>query len=349
MAVTSSTLSSGASIAASSSLVAPPTITRADLSPIRTNTGPIEDTRGITGLRFPSDVGKYYMSMSINTYKRSAIDAASFGGFGNAKGLLNQTGSVILPLPQNLVDNNSTSFSEDSMGDIAGGAVDALASVAGFAADYGTKGIASELINFNKAADKVAKIGYAAAGVTTNKFMTVVLQGPQYKKHSFSWKLYPKNAAESVELNRIIWLLKNSMRTKLSGQNFYFDFPKVFQLKFSPNENFLYAFKPAVMESISVNYTPSGSPNFYGKTGAPDGVTLTMGFWELEYWLSENAQMSDLAKATGEGYEDAKYVLGHTGNPLLAAGAFAYGATHKAITDVASAAGTAVYNWWEGN
>ena len=80
--------------------------------------------------------------------------------------------------------------------------------------------------------------------------------------------------------------------------NFFFEFPKVFKLSFSPNENFLYAFKPAVMESISVNYTPSGSPNFYGKTGAPDGITLTMNFWELEYWLSEDAQSNGIAETT---------------------------------------------------
>jgi len=340
MAVTSSSLSSGASIAAGSSLAIPPTITRADLSPIRSNSRPIEDTRGINGYRFPLDVGKYYMKIEINDYKRDFQDSLKKGGFGNSKGHLSQTDNIIFPLPSNIVDNNSTSFSEDSMGDIVGGAVDAASAGAGVAADFATKGRATDVINIGKIANYAAKIGYAAAGVSSNKFMTIVLQGPQYKKHSFSWKLYPKTIDESIELNRIINLLKKSMRTKLTGENFFFEFPKVFKLSFSPNEDFLYAFKPAVMESISVNYTPSGSPNFYGKTGAPDGVSITMNFWELEYWLSgdpENSNIGSFAAAAVNGVEVAGQTFVDSGGNILA----------TAIGGVVGAA-ESLSEWWHG-
>jgi hypothetical protein len=312
MAVTSSSLSSGASIAAGSALVVPPTITRADLSPIRPNTRPIEDTRGITGYRFPADIGKYYMKIEISDYTRLSLDVITSGGFGISGGpkrILTNTDNVILPLPANLVDNNSTAFSEDSMGDVVGGVVDAAAGVAGAAVDYLTAGVGGDIASsFTK---NLAKIGYAAAGVAPNKFMTIVLQGPQYKKHSFSWKFYPKTSQESIDLNRIVNLLKKSMRTSLGDANLFFKFPKVFQLSFVNNSNFLYEFKPAVMESISVNYTPSGSPNFYGKTGAPDGITLTMNFWELEYWLSTDEPDrsrpydTDRAPITGSMYDPA--------------------------------------------
>ena len=292
MVVTSSSLSSGASIAAGSALVIPPTITRADLSPSRPNTRPIEGTPGINGYRFPSEVGKYYMKIDINTYDRNFLNGVSRGGFGGGGAIQTNTDTIVLPLPGNIVDNNTTAFSEDSMGDV-GGAADAIVSAVGNAIAGPNSVIGGIAQTFTKNA---IKVGYAASGIAPNKFMTVVLQGPQYKKHSFTWKLYPKTAAESIELNIIINLLKKSMRTKLSGGNFFFEFPKVFKLSFSPNENFLYAFKPAVMESISVNYTPSGSPNFYGKTGAPDGITLTMNFWELEYWLSEDAQSNGIGE-----------------------------------------------------
>jgi hypothetical protein len=343
MAVTSSSLSSGASIAAGSALVVPPTITRADLSPIRTNTRSIEGTPGIKGLRFPSDVGKYYMRIEINTYDRGVLSAASMGGFGTAGGVMSQIGSVILPLPQNLVDNNSTSFSEESMGDIVGGAIDVVSDGLGMAAASATRGISSKLINFGAIGDKASKIGFAAAGITPNKLMTVVLQGPQYKKHSFSWQLYPKTAQESMELNEIINLLKKSMRTKLYGQNFFFEFPKVFQLSFLPNQDYLYAFKPAVMESMSVNYTPSGSPNFYGKTGAPDGVTITMNFLELEYWLSEDAQASQLANVVGDVVSDASTGFKYGGYWGAIAGV-AYGTGKNIFDSVAPS----IADWWEG-
>jgi hypothetical protein len=262
------------------------------------------------------------------------------GGWGTAGGNMQHTDSIILPLPQSLIDSGATSFSEESMGDVASGAANLLGNAVGAGADYFTRGIASSVIDFGAATEKATKIGYAAAGVTPNKFMTIVLQGPQYKKHSFTWKLYPKTSSESIELNRIINLLKKSMRTKLAGQNFFFEFPKVFQMSFSPNENFLYAFKPAVMESMSVNYTPSGSPNFYGKTGAPDGVILTMNFWELEYWLSDDPKYSDIANAVGEIAGDVATGFKYGGIGGAALG-YSYGA--------ASVAAKAIYNLWEGN
>jgi hypothetical protein len=132
----------------------------------------------------------------------------------------------------------------------------------------------------------------------------VVLQGPQYKKHSFSWKLYPKSHQESIALQQIIKQLRDSMRTYLSdvSASAFFNFPKVFQLSFKPDRSFLndgksdyneylFGFKPAVLESMNVNYTPSNGPSFYGLTGAPDGVVLTLNFWELEYWLGSDPGM----------------------------------------------------------
>ena len=215
--VTSSSLSSGASIAAGSALVIPPTITRADLSPNRPSSRPIEGTPGINGLKFPSEVGKYYMKMDIQTYDRKFLSGLSLGGFGSGGANIQTTDTIILPLPGNIIDNNTTAFSEDSMGDVVGGAVDAAGQVAGaVTAAVSTKLLGNLVSNVTR---NVAKIGFASSGVAPNKFLTVVLQGPQYKKHSFTWKLYPKTAAESVELNRIIWLLKNSMRTKLTGDS----------------------------------------------------------------------------------------------------------------------------------
>ena len=306
MAVTSSSLSSGASIAAGSSLVIPPTITRADLSPIRSNSRPIENTQGIKGYRFPSDIGKYYMQIEINDYSRS-LGAVFGGGLGAVAGTLKITDTVILPLPQSLVDENSTAFNEDSLGDPVGGAVDAVGKGLGYLGDFFLNKIPFVKRLFTNAetgkqtgvsvggaisggVNTIRKVAEAGAGIATNKYMTIVLQGPQYKTHSFSWKLYPKTSEESKKLNEIVNLLKISMRTNLTLANFYFEFPKVFKLRFTGNEEFLYEFKPAVLQSMTVNYTPSGSPNFYGKTGAPDGIILTMNFKEIEYWLNSGTE-----------------------------------------------------------
>ena len=134
---------------------------------------------------------------------------------------------------------------------------------------------------------------YAAFGVAPNQFLTVMLKGPQYKKHEFSWKLSPRNEQESEAVRKIILTLNNAIAPGVTGA--YFTFPKVFEIKFNPNENVLYKFKPAVIESMSVNYAPSGAPAFYRRTNAPDSVELRLQFLELEFWLTGQFSGSSIA------------------------------------------------------
>jgi hypothetical protein len=148
-----------------------------------------------------------------------------------------------------------------------------------------------------QAVASAAKITLADTGLAPNQFLTVILKGPEYKKYNFTWKFYPKNARESQEIQRIIYTIRNAMRTNLGPANAFFNFPKVFNLSFS-NSTYLYQFKPAVIDSMSVNYTPSGSPMFYNSTAAPDGVEMTISFSEIEYHLSDEIAANN--SETGE-------------------------------------------------
>ena len=311
MTVTSSTLSSGASIFAGTSLVTPPTITRADLAPIRPNRTPIEAPRGIESFRFPSDIGNHYLKMNIVKYDRSATAIFS-GGFGTTAGTIEDSvANIILPLPENLTDVNRVNYAQDPMidlssiaqsitggtiGAVSRGLVDAASSIMRTAVVNIAGAVASQ------AAASAAKITLADTGLAPNQFLTVILKGPEYKKYNFTWKFYPKNAKESQEIQRIVYTIRNAMRTNLGPANAFFNFPKVFNLSFS-DSTYLYQFKPAVIDNMSVNYTPSGSPIFYNGTGAPDGVQLTISFSEIEYHLADeiaenNSENPDVASQT---------------------------------------------------
>jgi len=67
-------------------------------------------------------------------------------------------------------------------------------------------------------------------------------------------------------------------------------YPNIVQITVSSYnpEYFTYVFKPAVVESLSVNYTPSGVPSFFGSTKAPTEVQIRLGIMEIEYWMAEN-------------------------------------------------------------
>jgi hypothetical protein len=147
--------------------------------------------------------------------------------------------------------------------------------------------------------DPVKNEAMARSGLTPNQMLTVMLQGPTYKEHSFSWKLYPRNAKESLTIRSIISKLKDSARPGTDVNRQFFEFPRLFNLSFHINGktftgendagNYFFAFKPAVLMGISVNYTPSGQPSLYKGIGAPDGVEITLNFKEVEYWLNEGS------------------------------------------------------------
>jgi hypothetical protein len=210
--------------------------------------------------------------------------------------------NVILPLPENINEVTQIAYSESP---VLGGA-NALQAVGGvlgtmaFAAQ-GRQRSAGQQIGqslTNTLGGPAFNDVIASSGITPNQMLTVLLQGPRYKTHSFTWKLYPKNAQESLMIKNIVNEFKIKSRPGTNPNRQYFTFPRLFNLSFCINgksffneydtNNYLFAFKPAVLEGISVNYTPSGQPSLYKGTGAPDGIEMTLNFKEVEYWLQED-------------------------------------------------------------
>lgn len=291
-------LASGASTAVGG--IKPPEVrvTAADLYPMRMQTlSNIEGNSAIGALQFPSDRAKYYMTLGLHDYSRSPSDL--MGVIVQAMGKLNITNTITLPLPQQMIDSHSVNYAEEALGQGLGASTEGstslinamagnmsnvtqgLAGILGAGASTFLQGI-KDFTGLNAPA-----LTQALAGVAPNQFLTILLKGPQYKKHSFTWKLSPRNEGESESIRRIIELLNNSMAPGMSAAgNAFFSFPKIVTLSFMPNSNVLYRFKPAVIENMTVNYAPSGAPAFYRRTEAPDTVEIKLDFLEVEYWLT---------------------------------------------------------------
>lgn len=250
--------------------------TAQDLSNIET------DHNSIVSLAFPSDPAKYYMTLDVSDLKRKDLLSVNF----------NPTGKIRLPLPLQMVDNHAVNYEQKELG-VPGAGLNAvmggmngqvksidnmLASAAGVAGKIATS-IAAQAI-------PAAELLQIATGIAPNQFLTVLLKGPQYKKHEFTWKLSPRNESESENVRKIISFLNEAMAPGIEGGGAFFTLPKIFEIKFFPNARMLYKFLPAVIENMTINYTPSGAPAFYHGTGAPDTIELRLSFLELEFWLS---------------------------------------------------------------
>jgi hypothetical protein len=236
-------------------------------------------------LQYPADRPKYYMLFDVFDYQRAGLQSV---------GKLEKTvdgGFVILPLPQSLNDIHQVKWNDHiNLFQEVLGAIPMSSAV---------KKIASPLLT----------VGQNLLGVAPNQWMTILMEGPLYKRFSFTWSFSPREFRESDDLRKIIRSFNNWMAPSVKGGGFVWGFPKIFWVSILPNSKFMMKFKPAVLESFMVIPTPKGA-SFYHNEGAtaengdnpPEGISMEMKFLELEYWTEgdykDNNDPHDVYKET---------------------------------------------------
>lgn len=258
-------------------------------------------TNGILGggrAYFPVDLDKQkiWMSFSFYQYQRPQ--------FNNTAKLADQ-GTVRLPVPNNLVDTSSMEYTQEALGSVAGAALNAMSGgkTLGGVGGSALKGLG--LSAAGKLADLAnAPLGLTGAtatgsqilgqelGVAVNPFLTVMFKQPSFKRHAFLWRLTPSNVEESNALNTIIKAFKFNQLPDLAESmgGTLLTYPNIVQVTLSNfNENFFsYALKPAVIETLSVNYAPSSTPSFFGATKSPTEIEIRMTLLEITMWLQRD-------------------------------------------------------------
>jgi hypothetical protein len=260
-------------------------------------------------LVFPVNLEKqpFWMSFSFYEYKMPNVVKQDV--------YYADKGTIRLPLPNSMVDDQKVQYNQEKLETVTGAAIGGLQNKDGGAAlavgaVAGLKGLSNMLnVGGQTGARAVEAIGQAA-GVTVNPFLTVMFKNPAFKNHAFEWKLSPSNQVESKELNSIVNKFKANMLPDQTGAlgGSLLTYPNIVQITVSANSEdyFTYAFKPAVIESFTVNYTVGGQPSFFGSTKAPTEVSIRLGLMEIEYWLSSDygqATKNSLAKSlTWDGF-----------------------------------------------
>lgn len=237
---------------------------------------------------FPSDLTESaYISMKFSKYQRRSINETPF---------FSPVNSIRLPLPKELTDTVSVQYSSQELGPAIGASLDTLAqnrqnsfsqstfdsitgSIRDIAAVAGAQ-VARSLL------PTTALAGLSSlTGVAINPFQTILFKSPNFKKHRFSWKLIPKNEEESRNIEYIVRLFKYHMLPGVAapGNAVFFSYPEILEIRIFPKDEYLYKFKPCVVDSISVNYAPNG-PSFYRSSSAPTAVEFSMNLQEIEIW-----------------------------------------------------------------
>ena len=256
-----------------------------------------QQATAIQTYNFLQDQPKYYFKIGVSTFSRTSL-------FNLGSGTL--LSNIVLPMPNSMNNNHHINYSLETIGTGTAAAASAIATgagaigkmlgmnisvgndifgnskVAGGAGLAALGGVAADALKNFTNLNVEGALG-AFTGLAKNNFQVIMLQSPTYKKHSFQWKLAAKNEKESEKIRSMVQYCNNNAAPGIALGGAYFTFPSVFNIGFS-NENYLYKFKPCVLEDISVEYAGSGVPAFF-KDGAPESVIVRMSFWEMEYWL----------------------------------------------------------------
>ncbi|AOV61929.1 baseplate tail tube cap [Synechococcus phage S-CAM7] len=230
-------------------------------------------------------------------------------------------GQIILPMPDNIGDNNSVSWDTDTLNSLtiagAGTLSDAISKLNFNNPDPGgaldtVKDGASKFLDALKDIDvrgtlKNTLITSAitggnvdpnsivsrTTGQVLNPNLELLFKGVILRQFNYSFTLTPRTSEEGTQIKGIINTLKKRMSAKNTtgaAAGIFIKAPDVFQPRFMQGQKlhpFLYSIRQCALVSMNVNYDGAGIYATYGD-GTPVKMTLQMSFRELSPLYSED-------------------------------------------------------------
>jgi hypothetical protein len=128
-------------------------------------------------------------------------------------------------------------------------------------------------------------------GTFINPKIALSFEGVELKHHDFTWTLAPKSNDESISLQRIIQTIKkNILPSYVQGSlttRAMFKYPSTVDIFFvGVDPNFFYYFKPAMISTFNVNYTPNSVSILKG--GRPAAIQMNMSLIETDIHTAED-------------------------------------------------------------
>lgn len=135
----------------------------------------------------------------------------------------------------------------------------------------------------------------AALGIAANPKKEQTFQGVEFRKFTFDYQFFPRDAGEAQNVLNIIHQFKLHMHPEFkSDLNYVWIYPSEFDITYYTNgqENLsIHKHTSCVLENMSVNYTPNGSFSVFAN-GMPTQINITLEFKELQLASKETIGLS---------------------------------------------------------
>ena len=233
---------------------------------------------------------------------------ANYASYNNTLG--SPTSTLSLYMPEDIGSEYGASWQDTNISTIARGALGAFGKTAGGdpAAGLGmavdalgiasnnflTKGtgvvnaISQALQQANFGSLTVNEIFSVTTGQVLNPNTEVLYKGPKMRNFSLNFKMAPRNDAETKEIKNIIKAFKYATLPRIGGAGdqaaSFIRVPQIVDVTFMKGSSphpWITQYKPSVITSFDVSYTPDGAwatlPN-----GSPVATTIKISFQETK-------------------------------------------------------------------
>ncbi len=220
-------------------------------------------------------------------------------------------GSVILPMPAGLKDNNQQDWGNATMNPVQ--AVGAQLALAAFnsadAAGGLLKNIAGDMNSTGM--DKIAQEAIAGqitglggqlikrSGALINPNVELLFNSPQLRSFNFTFNLSPRNPKEAQTIKQIIRLFKQGSAPRRTVKGYFLRTPLIYQISYINNAYNLNRFKECAMTSFQTDYTPNGNYSTL-RDGTMSQYKISMSFTELDPIFNDDYDTLD--KESGENF-----------------------------------------------
>lgn len=136
-------------------------------------------------------------------------------------------------------------------------------------------------------------------GSVVNPYSLSLFQSVTPRAHQLVFRLVPRSQADSAMIRKIVQQFQYHSLPSRKGK-FFLTMPDEVEISFFGTDK-LFKFAPCVINNVGVNYTPFGTPSFFGADNAPTGVELTLNLQEIEALTRESYEAEGVTDAFGTG------------------------------------------------
>jgi hypothetical protein len=282
------------------------------------NTGGTKTTGGTSEvLRYPLEMPDAssgfefdYISIQAAEYSPTGLSPQT-GDLSNVNVGTERFETVILPMQPKISEANAVNYEDSSLNflqSVAGGAAMGLINVF----DGGPENIIKNIgKTFSQTGDKIKDLAQDPAtkkyltayfagqaiqanlvgrttGTVVNPNLSVLFNGPTLRTFNFSFPMTPRSKDEAKRIRKIIRAFKRNSLPQRTSSGAFLKSPRIFLLKYIFKSNstagtqhpFLNKFKPCMLTSFAVNYTPDNSYMTL-RDGSMTRYTIDLSFKEV--------------------------------------------------------------------